>query len=643
MNTIRAVILIGVGAVVGLWGASAEALCTATSGTTWSCGTTGNATSLRVDLDALHNSNNPGVLKNGDTVNVPPGTFDFSTELGLNSGKCFHLVGSGVGVTILRPTGPISGAMIRLQPSNTCGDMEVTGFTFDANGFSNDLIETKGRTSNFRYHHNACIVFASKCIWNTHSIFGVIDHNTFTWPASSPGGVPLFIHHCGYDNDTWDFAADRSRAAALNLGGTKVLTIEDNTFTNNSTVTNQTFAIDGWCGQRVTVRFNTFNNAVISTHGEHDSSAKQGGNKQFEYYRNKMNFVMAGDYESFLDIRGGTGMSFHNKITTTGTGSLGFVSYFKILNRENNYYPWGPCNGTGVYDGNFGGSFPAGYPCYGQVGWHGGGLMNSKAFLPDDTANRPVLVSSGVPQWPTEVLSPVYTWKNLINGAEDNVGVAANSTAYIVSDREFYKYNASCVAGGSCNSGTGQGTSLPTSCTNGTGFWLTNAGSWNTSTTETYSDTPGEDGLHYKCVGGTMVLNYTPLTYPHPLVTGGGGSTASASITSPVAGSNQTASSIFAVSGTATPGTGSLTQVAVYLDGVLACTDTVAPFTSWTCNVSAPATPGIYVLTARATDADGEGPPSAGVSINVIAGGGGGGGGGGSTGVTKSFRSMRKS
>lgn len=119
----------------------------------------------------------------------------------------------------------------------------------------------------------------------------------------------------------------------------------------------------------------------------------------------------------------------------------------------------------------------------------------------------------------------------------------------------------------------------------------------------------------------SALSGYVEYTYPHPLV--GGGSTASATITSPVAGSNQTASTTFTVSGTATAGTGSLTRVDVYIDGTLTCSDTVASFSPWSCTATAPATAGAYTLTAKATDSDGQGPASTGVSVNVVTGGGG--------------------
>ena len=57
----------------------------------------------------------------------------------------------------------------------------------------------------------------------------------------------------------------------------------------------------------------------------------------------------------------------------------------------------------------------------------------------------------------------------------------------------------------------------------GVAWWATDQGSWNTSTTESHSDSPGEDGVLDKCTATNTWTNgyYTPPRYPHPLVTGG--------------------------------------------------------------------------------------------------------------------------
>lgn len=218
-------------------------------------------------------------------------------------------------------------------------------------------------------------------------------------------------------------------------------------------------------------------------------------------------------------------------------------------------------------------------------------------------------------------LEPILVSNNTEDGVVSNL--ATYSLPVVASDRDYYDHNASCT-GGSCTGGIGRGTSLPTACTptstsSGPYYVLTNAGTWNAPGSNGAQDTGDADGVFYKCAASnTWTAFWTPYQYPHALVSsGGGGSTASTSITAPTAGSTQSASTSFAVSGTAVAGNGSLSNVSVYVDGVLACQDTVTPWTSWTCNVTAPASAGTYTLTAKATDADGQGPASTGVSFTV--------------------------
>jgi hypothetical protein len=88
---------------------------------------------------------------------------------------------------------------------------------------------------------------------------------------------------------------------------------------------------------------------------------------------------------------------------------------------------------------------------------------------------------------------------------------------FVAVNREYYSQTqaASCVASGACTGGVGQGTfaQLPTSCTVGVAFWVTDrGGDWNTL------GGGANDGALYKCTDDsplTWTLFYTPATYPH--------------------------------------------------------------------------------------------------------------------------------
>ena len=157
-----------------------------------------------------------------------------------------------------------------------------------------------------------------------------------------------------------------------------------------------------------------------------------------------------------------------------------------------------------------------GYPCADQGGRGAGVLIAGDG--PQD---------SFVPVNPLGPLNqqsePIVAWGNIRNGALDPLIVFdAPTNDVVVANRDFYNQDPSCT-GSSCTTGVGVGTSLPSSCmprtTPGPYFWKTDTGTWNTSTTETYSSTPGADGVLYRCTAtNTWAATYTPLIYPHYLV-----------------------------------------------------------------------------------------------------------------------------
>lgn len=79
-------------------------------------------------------------------------------------------------------------------------------------------------------------------------------------------------------------------------------------------------------------------------------------------------------------------------------------------------------------------------------------------------------------------------------------------------------YNEDTTFDGTTGVGVGVIGSIPGTCTTGVFYWATDEGEWDSTNGAT------ADGRLYKCTAtDTWTLSFTPYTYPHPLVDGGGG------------------------------------------------------------------------------------------------------------------------
>ncbi len=142
-----------------------------------------------------------------------------------------------------------------------------------------------------------------------------------------------------------------------------------------------------------------------------------------------------------------------------------------------------------------------GYPCLDQPGQGVGDLLTGTDF--SNTRNHTQMDAdfSSPNAWPRQALEPIYIWGNSFNrygGGTESQVIPYHYT--LIENRDYYLDNTGCVGAGACTTGVGSGTSLPTTCTTGVGFWRTDLQKL------------------YKCTStNTFTLLYTPYTYPHPL------------------------------------------------------------------------------------------------------------------------------
>ncbi len=351
---------------------------------------------------------------------------------------------------------------------------------------------------------------------------GVVDHSIFT-TTGVINSIRVF-NQATCNGDPLS-AGDQSWTIATNLGSasaSRTFYIEDNTFTG---VIN-----DCMQGGRFVIRYNTMLGSkpgpVFQTHST-GSGDRNRGCRSWEIYLNQIEATATYDdvFNSAFYVESGTGVIWRNHAPSTETlpdsGSGFKIFILMISTRGDAQYMqgatplgWGYCgtnhDGTGSnWDGNSP-SAATGYPCIDQIGRGAGDLLSGYWPNAVNTALGNVIA------WPRQPLEPVYEWLDDWTAVPHNSSffLAANSD-YYAENVDYYLNNAGCVGGGACTTGVGSGTTLPATCTVGTGFDKTNGGSWNGGTNSYYAT--GQDVL-YKCTStNTWTLSYSPYTYPHPL------------------------------------------------------------------------------------------------------------------------------
>ena len=402
----------------------------------------------------------------GDTVKVPACTFTLTGSVAVD--KDLILEGAGKTLTIL--TCDVNNNHILLGNHN----VKFRGFKLTASsctGSNPFLLQVEG--DNWRAHDNKFECTQSGQFTNGVWVYGqtrgvhptgLIDLNEFI-------DARILVYGPNTDEWTTDFVIG-------NPNQDKVVYSERNTFTFSTS--GGTNYIDGELGSQYVSRFNTIVNSGAEVHSMFGAPGGRNG-RTWEIYKESASSDNGFFAPAF--IRGGTGVSWGN--TYSGYS----FNNSRLDNRRSFESPGGvdgPCDGDSAWDENT--PTENGHRCSDQIGTGN----DSAGTFPQPQAHM-----------------PAYFWNNTNTPSVVNCGSAFKpngSCDDIVSDRDYYV--ATGVNDGS--SGVGVGTSLPSTCTIGVGFWKTNEGSWNTL--------GGEQGVLYKCTSTNVwTLYYTPYTYPHPL------------------------------------------------------------------------------------------------------------------------------
>ena len=371
---------------------------------------------------------------NGGTIAVPAGSATWTSTLKI--AKFVKLIASGTVTIIDNSAGgdPNAGggpSLITITES-TAGNTKIQGFVFQqgtavhlgAAGIIEMNYATGGQP--ILITGNTFTQGGSGNAIVAHTNRGVIWSNSFT-------GVP------GTSNCFNNTSALRHKPSGLSTSWTTPSTFgsadasgNQNLYFETNTVKNVLEAIDTDDNGRLVVRYNTFTNSGVGSHGADTSSF---GGRYYEAYKNTFVFdttpVCPGDLPTninfFLTLRGGTALIHDNvipRLTSAAWGSKAEVAFFAEMTRRS----------AGAY-ACWGTRTPGGYPAPRQSGW-------------GYTTGRTQASTTGVFQ----DLEPIYLWNNSGAGNHSSPAVldypnecgaaAPSATSYVVSGRDYFTSTA---------------------------------------------------------------------------------------------------------------------------------------------------------------------------------------------------------
>lgn len=449
----------------------------------------------------------------GDTVVIPPGTATWTTILSIS--KAIKLQGSGTGVTIIKD-GVQNGrflnwTLVAGKPSR------MTGIEFQDGGRTNRSWAPTGVFGVTGSNTNGSTFRWDNCKWtdlNGYPVFetviGVIDHNTFT--IGNKQNIGFYFYDSLWDGQNY---GDGSWAAASGFGSSQFLFIEDNTFTNTSTVYLLPMT-DAYAGARFVVRNNSIYNANIQNHGTESTGRVRGG-RAVEVYNNTFTGTNINNIAG--DVRSGV-VLFHDNTFS------GYSNAYFLLQCHRMFYPftpWDGADGTNQWDLN-----QAGGPFF------SGAASAASSGL--------TVTVSGV-SWTTNQWAgySVRRTTNLSNAAGPSFGEIESNTANALTFTNSGGYaggNLTLVNGDSLGiSKVNQALDQPGRARGSliSGSSPSRPSRWNDQVTEPcYSwNNRREGGVAVNLQTGVKVIRsgehyynatqapgYTTYTYPHPLVTG---------------------------------------------------------------------------------------------------------------------------
>lgn len=505
---------------------SVAAACTG-SGISWSCTAGVTPTQVQTAINAASANY---------VMTFAAGSYNWDTVIKFNITQGGTLICASVGACIVNDT--VQGGDAVIAMSNFSGTdtllYRTSGFTFNQNTVGSGQViwwgdncfpNCSGLFTQVRVDHNtfnlqpqafAFTVGASNSSGGlTGQIYGVMDHNTATSVSSTvPAGL---FREIGKLNPS---------PPANPMGTGNNFFIETNTLNFAGLDTTGTPCSDGWGTIGVVIRYNTYTNCLMAMHGV----THGGGPQNVEFYNNTgavnsgaASSGFADGYRLFHHQGSGTFIDFNNTFTAFSgkSGEVISMLYYRdeqTVGEDGGALPPDAaiCDGTVnapadapyVIDGN---RLPLttyrGYPC-----WHQPGRDFAANYVPMYSWNN---------KW-SDTLAQVP----LLMGDVDQ-GSPDYHAQHFVQNREWFEAvsnqaqtSTSSPFNGSSGMGFGTLANRPPTCTTSTetAFGAGAAG------VGYFATDVGAQGTLYSCTATNVwSVYYVPYVYPHPLVSGGGG------------------------------------------------------------------------------------------------------------------------
>ena len=438
----------------------------------------------------------------GDIVTIPGGTASWTRTIRVKKG--ITIQGAGVGSTIIKDSvqsGPL------LDCPLAAGNLtRITGIEFQDGGRSRNelggiLKFTGSNTNGSQFRMDHCQFDDLNGMIVADTVIGVIDHNTFIRAAKNGDSIVV------YDN-FWNGGTfgDGSWADATQFGTDRFLFIEDNVFKNNGG--GQPGITDSYAGGRFVVRHNQIFDGTVETHGT-ESNQRARGVRAVEVYNNT---YTGSDRNRFVGkMRSGVILFHDNTITGYWTGLTEFT--LQAYRVDDVFAPWGGADGTSQWDVNSG-------PFYSGTASAGGNhivSLSGSPWTPNQWGGYTIRRDAGGSPGFAQIQSNTSNTITFLGGVFGSLNFNAGDAFKI------YKVNQAID-----QPGRAKGSLI-------TGNPPVKPARWNDQNTEpcyAWDNISGgtqqvgfgqgdliiRPGEHY--FNNTPMPDYTPYTYPHPLVKG---------------------------------------------------------------------------------------------------------------------------